>query len=170
MFEFWAVPSTGAAAAVQQDRLPLPPLLPPLPTTACALLPPGCAGQTCIGRPGTYSNRGTTFMDGADDVTQIDVPDVAAAMETCCSLCSSREDPDIGNCQAWDAFPAGDNAGLCLVGGLGWAEAALGSRAQRSWLVRPWLMCVCTNRHMWQASSPTRSSQALRSLYSTPCV
>lgn len=86
------------------------------------LSPPCCAGQMCIGRTGTYSNPGTTFMDGADDVTQIDVPNVAAAMETCCSLCSNREDEEIGNCQAWDTFPAGDNAWLCQVGRSGWGQ------------------------------------------------
>lgn len=110
-------PSSGIGAA--SSRTGFSPLPPPVPPAAKALSPLCCAGQTCIGTAGTYSNRGTTFMDGADDVTQIDVPDVAAAMESCCSLCSSRDDPDIGHCQAWDAFPAGDNAWLCQVGGHG---------------------------------------------------
>lgn len=93
-------------------------------------------------------------MDGADDVTQIDVPNVAAAMETCCSLCSNREDEEIGNCQAWDTFPAGDNAWLCQVGRSGWGQ-------MRRWGEAPgfqgkhWLALVTARRFWRRASLPT---------------
>lgn len=51
-------------------------------------------------------------MDGADDVTFLDVPTVGQAMEQCCKLCANRE-----GCVAWDAYRDSPSSYLCQVRG-----------------------------------------------------
>ena len=88
------------AAQREARRRPPPPRLRPCAAPAGA----------CIGTAGKFSATGFSYMDGADDVTFLELGVVADAAERCCSLCAER-----AGCVAWDTYREGPSSYLCQV-------------------------------------------------------